>query len=282
MNSEKRCFWGSSLLRGSVFACVISASLFSTACSEGKFSQSVPDSKASQRSIDASGETTGKFVQPGKSLDLYVIMDRSGSLFVDPSTRATGSGSDPDCKRFDAFLQLVEGLRGVLKNKEQVRMTVVTFNNYATTLPVSDSLLTMSNSEIESLYKRGVCFEPKGLLGTEYALGINRALSEYHKLNLIKKLDLQTVLFFSDGAARDESPEQLKNAISSLNQTFSQRIYGVLLGATTDKCTLETTEGEQMSTTECMMEVAGGASERVIQVETADALAAAITGLIKK
>lgn len=250
---------------------------FLNACSDSQFNSE--PKKEGQQVIRSSASGEG-FAQAGKSLDLYVIMDRSGSLFVDPKTMTKNSGSDPQCKRFDAFLALVEALKVKLKQGEQVRVNVVAFNEEDFHLPPSENILALSRNEIESLYRSGVC-DDKKIRGTLYAKGINKALTVYQQQIQQKKLPVESVLFFSDGAARDEVAD-LREAIDQLNAKFPQRVYGVLLGQTTDQCSLRTPERIPLTTRECMLEVTGNAPDKLLQVDNADGLVAALTGLVNK
>lgn len=276
-----------------VTAVAVCGLLFSS-CSSGEFSQTTPGSPRKNPTKsgtegagsvqDAKSKRSGNaegFAQAGKSLDLYVIMDKSGSLYVDPTTRSMpNSGSDPQCKRFDAFLALTEALKGKMKQGEQVRVSIVVFNDGVEALETTENILSLDRAAIETRYKSGVC-DIQDLKGTQYAVGINKALEEFLRLSSSKKLPLESVLFFSDGAARDDE-NPLRQAIAQLNSTFPQRVYGVLLGQTSDKCQLRSSTGTQLSTTECMLEVTGKSTERLLQVDKADGLVNALTGLVNK
>ncbi|MBM3380881.1 MAG: VWA domain-containing protein [Betaproteobacteria bacterium] len=222
-----------------------------------------------------------EFFSSGKSLDLHVIMDKSGSLWVDPNmSTVMGSGSDPECKRMDALLDLIDGLKAKLTKGEFVRLTVVTFSNGSAAVGSLPDVLKESRSSIDQKLRPGVCTFPGQLETTNYAEGISESLSELRRLRATKKLEVETSLFFSDGAAKD-SPTRLLDAISELNAEFPKRIFGILLGNTSDQCTLS--EGaRRLSTIECLRKVVGNANEKVVQSDDAAGLSAAMTSLLEK
>lgn len=269
---------------------VMSISLI-TSCSNGNFKstekETKPDqtSRAGQESTQAGKAVSpgSEFAQAGKSLDLYIVMDKSGSLWADPSSdsKTIGTGSDPSCKRMDALLDLVAALRTKLKSGERVRINVATFGNKGKSLGSFDNVLGKSNKEIETNFRSGICDFPGQLESTKYAQGIKVALNDYAMNKAAGKFDLETTLFFSDGAAKD-SPEELTDAINKLNATFPKRVYGILLGKTSDICTLEDNSGKNLSTEECLREVVGKDTNKVIQATDAAGLSAAMTSLLQK
>jgi hypothetical protein len=268
---------------------VMSISLIAS-CSNGNFKSSEketkpdPTSRAGQESTQAGKAVSpgSEFAQAGKSLDLYIVMDKSGSLWVDPSSdsKTIGSGSDPSCKRMDALLDLLAALRTKLKSGERVRINVVTFGDNGESLGSFDNVVSKLNSEIEAKFRPGICDYP-GRQSTKYAQGIKIALNDYAKNKGAGKFDLETTLFFSDGAAKD-SPQELTDAINKLNSTFPKRVYGILLGKTSDVCTLEDNSGKNLSTEECLREVVGKDPNKVIQATDAAGLSAAMTSLLQK
>jgi hypothetical protein len=222
------------------------------------------------------------FAKAGKSLDLYVIMDKSGSLYVDPTTQKMGSGSDVECKRFDALLQLVDSLKTKLNSNEQVRLTVVTFSKDAQPLGSLDQVLSLQRQQIIEKFRAGVCDNPD-YDTTNYERGISSALQSHSANTNRKKLDLESVVFFSDGAARDTDSRKLEEAVTQLNTRFQGRIYGVLLGRTQDKCVLkDAATGRSLQTGECMLKVVGNAPARLLSVDDAGELAAAWADLVNK
>ena len=269
---------------------VMSVSLIAS-CSNGNFTSSEKETKPDQTSRAGSESTqAGKavspgseFAQAGKSLDLYIVMDKSGSLWVDPTSplRNIGSGSDPSCKRMDALLDLLAALRTKLKSGERVRINIATFGNKGESLGSFDNILGKSNKEIESNFRGGICDFPGQLESTKYAQGIKIALNDYTNNKGAGKFDLETTLFFSDGAAKD-SPQELTDAINKLNSTFPKRVYGILLGKTSDVCALQDNSGKNLSTEECLREVVGKDPNKVIQATDAAGLSAAMTSLLQK
>ena len=219
------------------------------------------------------------FLQAGKSLDLYVIMDKSGSLFKDPMSPLPGTGSDPNCKRFDGLLDLVDSLKTKLKANEEVRLTVVTFAEKRTLLGSLENVLKLSRDDVSNKFRFGTCNTPDGT--TNYAEGIEGILSEFAKNSARKKLDLESVVFFSDGAAKDDE-NTLRAAIDKLNNTFPRRTYGVLLGQTNDTCSLTGATGSKLSTADCMALVVGADLSKVLKVGDANGLSEALSGLINK
>lgn len=222
------------------------------------------------------------FAKPGKSLDLYVIMDKSGSLYVDPTTQKMGSGSDVQCKRFDALLGLVDSLKTKLTNGEQVRLTLVTFSKEAQLLGSLDFVLGQNKQQLTDKFRAGVCDNPD-YDTTNYERGISTAMQSRAANTTGKKLEMETVLFFSDGAARDSDTEKLEESMSQLNSTFPNRIYGVLLGRTQDRCVLkDSATGRALQTSECMLKVVGNAPARLVSVDAAQDLASAWADLVNK
>ncbi|MEN9811121.1 MAG: hypothetical protein RLZZ488_2688 [Pseudomonadota bacterium] len=221
------------------------------------------------------------FAEEGRTLDLYVVMDKSGSLYVDPATQRMNSGSDPTCKRFDALLALVDSLRGKLKSNEQVRMTLVTFSKSAKSLGTMDGVLAQSREQISRKFRAGVCDNPD-YDTTNYERGISTALQEYAANLSTGKLDLESVVFFSDGAAKDRDAGLLEQSIRRLNTAFPSRIYGVLLGQTSDRCVLKDSSGRALQTSECMLKVVGSIPEKLLSVDDANGLAAAWSDLVNK
>jgi hypothetical protein len=227
------------------------------------------------------GNNPPGFAKEGKSLDLYVIMDKSGSLYVDPVTQQMNSGSDVQCKRFDALLTMVDSLRGKLNSNEEVRLTVVTFSKNAAQLGTMDQLLNQPRQLIKDTFRPGVCDNPD-YETTNYERGISATLNAYENNRSKKKLDLDSVVFFSDGAARDKDTGILEESIRRLNSTFPSRVYGVLLGSTRDQCVLRDTAGRFLQTNECVLKVVGNSPARLLSVEDAAGLSAAWAELVNR
>jgi hypothetical protein len=71
--------------------------------------------------------------------------------------------------------------------------------------------------------------------------------------------------------------------MSQLNSTFPNRIYGVLLGRTQDRCVLkDSATGRALQTSECMLKVVGNAPARLVSVDAAQDLASAWADLVNK
>lgn len=272
-----------------VLSCVgiISAGAFLPSCSDSTF-KSTPG--APQRPADGNGQksppengnnNTPGFLKPGKSLDLYVVMDKSGSLYVDPVSQKMNTGSDVGCKRFEALLALSDSLRSKLKADDEVRLTVVTFSKNANQLGTMDKLLSQTRQQISAQFRAGVCDNPD-YETTNYERGIQFILDSRSKNTADKKLDLENVVFFSDGAAKDKDTRLLEESIRNLNSTFPSRIYGVLLGKTRDNCVLKDTSGRFLQTSECMLKVVGNEPVKLLSVDDASGLEAAWAGLVDK
>lgn len=250
------------------------------------------------------------FLPTGKSLDLYVIMDKSSSLYRVMDTMGNiVAGTDPSCKRFDALLDLIDEMRKKLVAKEQVRLTIVTFGtnpahfnregfrvdgidpsareNVLKTLKSMDDLMSQPRSAIDQTFRAGVCADNRDPQYTHYASGIKETLNSKIGLTALKKFDAETALFFSDGAANDPTEEELKEAISSLNTAFPGRLWGILLGDSKTVgnggglCTLKKAGDFQMTADECMFMLVGADPSKLLRVQSATDLSAALTGLIK-
>jgi hypothetical protein len=245
------------------------------------------------------------FLPTGKSLDLYVIMDKSSSLWRDVDEKENKiAGTDPTCKRLDALLDLIDEMRKKLVAKEQVRLTIITFGtnpahfnmadfnpmrldpsareSVLKTLKPMDDLLSHPRSAIDAEFRAGVCNDSKDPQFTHYASGIKEALNSKFGLTALKKYDVETALFFSDGAANDPTEEELKDAIDKLNNAFPGRLWGVMLGEGTGKCTLTKAGGAKLSAKECMVMLVGADLSKFLLVKSAAGLSAALTGLIEK
>ncbi|NBW83444.1 VWA domain-containing protein, partial [bacterium] len=191
------------LLKRAALAGVGLASFLMPSCSDSSFKSDAggPPAATGPAKGDKSPTESGNNNQPGfaaagKTLDLYVIMDKSGSLYIDPSTQRPDSGSDVACKRFDAMLDLVDSLRTKLKSNEEVRLTVVTFSKSARNLGTINSLLLQKRSDVNSKFRAGVCDNPD-YDTTNYERGISVALQSHEDNLRQKKLDLESVVFFS-------------------------------------------------------------------------------------
>jgi hypothetical protein len=253
---------------------------------------------------------TGEFFQAGRSLDLYVILDNSGSLYRDSSTSVLltpgrpailgipgiptipvvqnglpqvpqqKSGSDPDCKRLSALLDMIDALRAKASAQEEVRLNVVTFGSGGKYLGSFDSVLKEKREKLGAKLQREVC-ENNNYESTMYTAGINYTLAVLKSNKTKRKLDLETVLFFSDGAAKDDE-DSLRESIIKLNKEFPKRIYGVLLGETPDHCNLTADNNKQLTTKECLTAVAGNDPDKVLSASDASQLSERMISLLEK
>lgn len=258
----------------------------------------------SGRAAKAAGES---FLQPGKSLDLYVIMDKSNSLqlIVDNKGEVV-EGTDPKCKRFDALLDLIDEIKKKLVAKENVRLTVITFGTdpkYANdrrfffmgrpltesvlnTVGSTDDLLSLSRDKISEIYRAGVCSDNTQKQFTHYASGIRELMKSKFALTALKKFDVETALFFSDGAANDPDETELKTSIEKLNANFPRRLWGIILGEASlnqnedSLCILKNNQNKKMTAEECMTAVVGGDQSRILRAKSAADISSALVGLI--
>lgn len=232
-----------------------------------------------QADVSVKVESTGEFFKKGQSLDLYVVMDKSGSLWDSFGIR----GSDPECLRLNALLDLVDGLRGQLNQNEEVRLNVITFGTKATRVGnISDSL-SMTREDLDARLRKPICdLPPLFDSSTIYSSALELISVELGEQRDIKKLDVETAIFFSDGAAKDSSERVLKESIAKFNESFPQRAFGVLLGKTADRCNLKSDTDERLSAIDCIREVVGGDPTRVVQSANAAKLSETMIQLLKK
>ncbi|MEY2988373.1 MAG: hypothetical protein RJB13_1894 [Pseudomonadota bacterium] len=276
-----------------IIATATICALFSTSCSnESNYSAGnkvTPLTKegvvaAEQADATAKSDSSGEFFKKGQSLDLYIVMDKSGSLWEYRSNDDKKfPGSDPQCLRLLALVDLIEKLGAELNNGEEVRLNVVTFGSFATNVGSIRNPASMGRENLASVLKDDICSKPnKENRDTIYSKALEKislTLSEQRK---VEKMDVETAIFFSDGAARDENTDDLKNAIAEFNSAFPNRAYGVLLGNTEDKCKITNAAGQELTTTECITEVVGGDPNRVVQSANAAKLSETMIQLLSK
>jgi uncharacterized protein YegL len=232
-----------------------------------------------QADVSVQSDASGEFFKKGQSLDLYIVMDKSGSLWEYQGSE----GSDPNCLRLNALLNLVDGLRTQLNQKELVRLNVITFGSRATNVGSISDLLSMSKSELDDRLRSAVCDKPSSSnRSTIYSNALNLISEQLKTQRELKKMDVETAIFFSDGAAKDEDANELRSAIVEFNKSFPKRAYGVLLGETADTCKIENASGEPLSTIDCITEVVGGDPTRVVQSASAQKLSETMIQLLKK
>ncbi len=313
-------------LKMNKFLLCMVAMIAASSCSPGKFSSSSEspekprksDASAEQLKVENGDDSRGvrdgvvkppseSFLQPGKSLDLYVIMDKSNSLrWVIDNTGAVVEGTDPKCKRFDALLDLIDGIKKKLVSKENVRLTVITFGtdpkysndqrfftkdrplteSVLSTVSSTDDVLSLSRDKITEIYQSGVCSENTQKQYTHYASGIRELMKSKFALTALKKLDVETALFFSDGAANDPDESELRTSIQKLNANFPRRLWGIILGDASQNqnedslCTLKNEKSKRMTAEECMTAVVGGDQRRLLRVKSAADISSVLVGLI--
>lgn len=228
--------------------------------------------------------STGEFFKQGKSLDLYVVMDKSGSLWGGWSLETgTIKASDPDCLRLEALLDLVDKLKGFLTQKEAVRLNVITFGTTAATAGNITNALSLSRAELDARLRAPVCDKPPlEDRSTMYSDALELISTELAVQRVKQKFDVETAIFFSDGAAKDLDENRLSQSIQTFNSAFPKRSYAVLLGKTNDNCNITKSDGDKMSTLECITEVVGGDNERVVQSDDASKLSTSMIQLLSK
>lgn len=223
--------------------------------------------------------STGEFFKQGKSLDLYVVMDKSGSLWGSSNIEA----SDPNCLRLEALLDLVDKLKGFLTQKEAVRLNVITFGTTASPAGNITNALSLSRAELDARLRAPVCDKPSfANRSTIYSDALEMIATELAVQRVKQKFDVETAIFFSDGAAKDLDENRLSQSIQSFNSAFPKRSYAVLLGKTNDKCNITKSDGDKMSTLECITEVVGGDDKRVVQSDDASKLSTSMIQLLSK
>lgn len=270
-----------------VTACALVATGCSSDTDYAATSRNLPDPKQAivapeQVDVSAQSAASGEFFKKGQSLDLYVVMDKSYSLWESPEPFG-GEGSDPSCLRLNALLDLIDGLREELFQKEEVRLNVITFGTFASSLGTISDILSVSRAELDQRLREPVCNKPNRANGNTFYSNALNLISEELKIQRgLKKLDIETAIFFSDGAARDRDEAELKSAIEKFNESFPKRAYGVLLGKTLDKCNIKNDAGDRLSTFDCVAEVVGSDSSRVVQSENAAKLSETMIQLLKK
>lgn len=236
-------------------------------------------SSAEQADANSKSASAGEFFKKGQSLDLYVVMDKSGSLWGGGKVKA----SDPNCLRLNALLDLIDGLRSQLTQKELVRLNMITFGTMATRVGTVQDTLNTGREELDSMLRSAVCEKPSLFnSNTIYSSALELISDELKAQRTIKKLDVETAIFFSDGAAKDPEESELRASIKTFNESFPKRSFGVLLGKTNDVCNIKKDDGEKLSTVECITEVVGGDEQRIVQSADATQLSETMIQLLKK
>lgn len=233
-------------------------------------------------------DASEKFLPTGKSLDLYVVMDNSTSLFSIPTSGQ--AGTDPSCKRFDALMDLIDEMRKKQTAGKAVRLSVVRFATQADDVYFDESVLEKTRDQLSEKLRGPLCFDgdrsPAPV--TNYNRAISLALQKKNSLVLSKKMDVESVLFFSDGAANYGEEGELRKLIDDLNKSFPRRVWGLILGNAKildaqrqNECILRRAGGSKLSAKECMEILVGSDLGKLIQVDSASELSSKLTELLK-
>lgn len=168
-------------------------------------------------SSGADGSVTGSadsLAQKGKSLDLYFIIDVSGSL----------SRTDPDCDRLDALLDFKSELTKYLGDTEDVRASFVRFNDKARFMGTIDDYLGLSKSDFKDKFKDDIC-DDEGKTNTADAF--EETVDKYNDLKSSPK-DTRSAILFTDGMPT-KGEDQLDRRIDEMKDVFGKKIFSVLL-----------------------------------------------------
>lgn len=188
---------------------------------------------AGQDNQSSVGIKDAKLFEEKKSLDLYTLFDVSGSL---STTSQTVTATDPECKRWPAFLGLLTKITQSMDKTKQLRLTLVTFSDHASaketiTISMHDFNQSSFTSRVESVYKSSVCTSEGSTNPHEGFLKIK----ELYQANVAKfKLELESLIFFSDGipsfGSKWPSLDMIKGSASQIRGIFGARAYSILLG----------------------------------------------------
>lgn len=207
------------------------------------------------------GVDSGSLAEKGKSLDLYFMVDVSGSL----------KGTDPDCDRWDAILDFKKELTDFLGIDGDVRTTFIKFSDKAKHFGTINDWLGMSDGDFKNDYKSDIC-DRSGNTNTSDAL--EETVNEYKNLKSDPK-DVHSALLFTDGIPT-KGKDQLDKRIDELKDNFGKKIFSVLLwnelgGASrTDK-----------SEAEKLLRKVTGSSGRVKSVDDPSGIGKAIADFLK-
>jgi hypothetical protein len=182
------------------------------------------DPENSADSISGDGkdvQDSNMFAIKGKSLDVYFVIDASGSL----------QKNDPGCLRFAAFQLFQEELKKLLGPTGDVRASVILFANSARLLSTQNDYLKLTTEEITSLYKSSICSNSSG---TNATAALNLTASTAQQLQALGKKEVSSALFFTDGRPSGGLTSELTKASDSIKATFPSHVYGLLLNKTTD------------------------------------------------
>ena len=182
------------------------------------------------------GTITGStsIAKRGKSLDLYFVMDVSGSLL----------NNDPYCQRFSGVNEFRKSLRNTLGESADVRTSWVFFNDEVETLPTTNDFLKLSDRAFTETYRSKIC---KRYGGTNPGAAFDRAISTLSENNGKTRKDMQSVLFFTDGLPTQEL-YLLERRTRNIGIIFQKRIFSVILGGGTPEALdfLRSVSGEKI------------------------------------
>ncbi|NBW82944.1 VWA domain-containing protein, partial [bacterium] len=207
---------------------------------------------------DASGNPPGnKIAVAGSSLDLYAIIDVSGSL----------NQNDPSCTRLAALKAFFSDLRKVLGTNPDARLSLTIFSSTATFIGTDNGFLQLSDNEFDDKYRRYIC-QANGNTNISQAFNLTREKALPLIQNSPKKV--ASVLIFTDGFPTD-MPLPIA-AAAQLRDVFPNRVFGILLGSA----------GMIFGgNPEAFINQVTGATERVRRVDQVNDLATALSSFIK-
>lgn len=224
-------------MKYSRFTIVVLASLGLLGCSDTEFQSgqngatgkkeiSVDQSSASEKdqygedakaiSENLGDQTTGAdtIAAVGRSLDLYLVMDKSGSL----------EDNDRDCLRFEALSSFKKELRTFLGENGDVRASIIQFSERGSFLATIDNFLSISPESFAADFRRDIC-ESDGHTNPSDAFDIT--LSTFSSLKENPK-DMASVLFFTDGLPNRRT-DVLPQKVNEMKAAFGEKIFSILL-----------------------------------------------------
>jgi hypothetical protein len=281
------------LLRFAALTLLVS---FMTSCGDSSYSSSAPDNSKGKigaanaegtgknGKTSAAGESAGnKIAAPGMSLDLYAIVDISGSL----------KRTDPNCTRFEALKTFFKELKTTLGDNPDARLSLTVFSSEASFVGTDDSFLKLSDAELDAKYRPSIC-RAEGNTNISKAFNLTKSAAQNLMNSSPKKVS--SVLVFTDGMPTD-MPQPI-DAAAQLRSVFPDRVFGVLLGDVgvssiptsggivivsggTVVTSPTTGSGGLMTSPETFMNEVTGSVERVRRVGKATDLAAALSSFLK-
>ena len=234
-------------------------------------SSAVGDDNNPNNSINE-GADNGSIAQKGKSLDLYFIIDISGSL-GQSGPLGVSVGNDPNCLRYDGLIKFKNNLTNHLGKDGDVRATFVLFSSEAEVLATIDDFLAYENTNFENTYKDSIC-KTGGQTNPSDAFKLTT--NTYKKLDAITTKDMASVLFFTDGQP-NRGLSKLDQRIAEMKENFGDKIFSVFLFA-------ENFFADFLGTTTLPLDFLNsisGSEERVKKANKAEELGDVISEFIK-